>query len=189
MDKILFINGCVRPESRTLDLAKTVLAQLNGDVQEVDPAKLHGLDNDTLTLRTELAEKKQFDHPMFKAAKEFAEADVILVAAPYWDLLFPASIRTYFENVTVSGVTFYYSPEGIPQSLCRGKKLIYVATSGGSLFGTNLGYEYVKAISQGFFGITDTIYLDAQGLDIWGADVEGIMNAAKENAVKLLHNK
>lgn len=35
MDKILFINACVRPCSRTLELAKTLLQRLKGEILEV----------------------------------------------------------------------------------------------------------------------------------------------------------
>ena len=35
MEKILFINACIRPESRTLILAKHLLSKLDGKVEEV----------------------------------------------------------------------------------------------------------------------------------------------------------
>jgi FMN-dependent NADH-azoreductase len=35
MDKILFINACVRPCSRTRQLAESVLKKLDGPVEEV----------------------------------------------------------------------------------------------------------------------------------------------------------
>lgn len=188
MENILFINSCVRPNSRTKTLADTVLQELGGQVTEINLEKenIQPLNSQTLKLRDELLAVQNYDHPMLSYARAFKEADTIVVAAPYWDLLFPASVRAYFEHVTVSGVTFYYSPEGIPQSLCKAKKLIYVATSGGPIFGENLGYTYVKAVAQGFFGIEDTRYVDAQGLDIWGADVDAIMEEAKKNATKII---
>ena len=36
MEKILFVNACVRPESRTLILAKCLLACLGNDYTEVN---------------------------------------------------------------------------------------------------------------------------------------------------------
>ena len=35
MEKILFVNACVRPNSRTLELAKHVIERLSGSVEEV----------------------------------------------------------------------------------------------------------------------------------------------------------
>lgn len=181
MEKILLINACVRENSRTYELAQAVLSELNGKIKEVnlEQTGLLPLTRDTLALRDQLLKEKDYDHPMFHQAKAFAEANTIVVAAPYWDLLFPASLRVYFEHVTVSGVTFYYNESGIPQSLCNGKKLIYVTTAGGPIFG-NLGFEYVKAVASGFFGIQDIRCVKAENLDIWGADVKGIMEDAKK---------
>lgn len=188
MENILFINACVRPNSRTYELAQTVLQQLGGEFTEVnlEQENIQPLNSMTLALRDKLLSEKDFDTPMLRYARQFAGADTIVVAAPYWDLLFPATLRIYFEHVTVSGVTFYYSPEGIPQSLCKAKRLIYVSTAGGPVFGQHLGYEYVKAVANGFFGIKDTLLIQAENLDIWGADVNAIMEQAKLDAIKKL---
>ena len=177
---ILFINGCIRENSRTLELAKAVLGREHGDIQEVllYPDGPDGLDAEKLRLRDELLAKKEFDHPMFRWARQFAAADTIVLAAPYWDLAFPTKVRAYLEEVTVSGITFQYGHGGIPQGLCRARRLIYVTTAGGPIF-ANFGFEYVKAMAQGFYGISDVSLVKAEGLDIWGADAEGIIARAK----------
>ena len=36
MKKILFVNACVRPESRTMILARHLLAKLEGEIEELD---------------------------------------------------------------------------------------------------------------------------------------------------------
>ena len=86
---ILFVNGCVRENSRTLDLAKTVLEREKGTIQEVClyPDGPEGLNADKLKFRDELLMKGAYDHPMFQWANQFAKADTIVVAAPYWDLI------------------------------------------------------------------------------------------------------
>lgn len=45
-----------------------------------------------------LAEGK-FDHPRFRYAHRFAAADKIVIAAPFWDLSFPALLKVYIENL------------------------------------------------------------------------------------------
>ena len=40
MEKILFINACARPNSRTYELAKSVLSEIKGNVEEVDLYKI-----------------------------------------------------------------------------------------------------------------------------------------------------
>ena len=182
MEKVLFVNACVRPCSRTLELAETLLQKLKGDVEEVRlyEMSLPVLDLNVMTQRDLAAQKNDFSDPVFDAAKQFAAADVIVIAAPYWDLMFPAVLKTYLENITIAGLTFRYSEEGRPQSLCRAKALYYVTTAGGFIGQNDFGFSYVKALAQNFFEITDVNRYAAEGLDIFGADVDEIMGKAKQ---------
>ena len=102
-----------------------------------------------------------------------------MIAAPYWDLMFPAVVKTYFENITVTGITFRYSPQGKPQSLCRAKALHYVTTAGGFIGQNDFGFSYTEALARNFFGIEDIRRYAAEGLDILGADTDAIMLKAK----------
>ena len=179
---ILFINGCVRKNSRTFELAQAVLAKETDAIEEVRlyPDGPEGLDAEKLAQRDALLANRELDHPMFRWARQFAAADTIVIAAPYWDLAFPAKVRAYLEEVTVSGITFRYGENGIPQGLCKAGKLIYVTTAGGPIFENfNFGYDYVNALAHGFYGIADVSLVKAEGLDVWGADVDAIMAAAK----------
>ena len=177
---ILFVNGCVRENSRTLELARAVLDRETDAIEEVClyPGGPEGLDAQKLSLRDELLAAKDFGHPMLRWARQFAEADAIVIAAPYWDLAFPAKVRAYLEEVTVSGITFRYGENGIPQGLCRAKRLIYVTTAGGPIF-QNYGFEYIKALAQGFYGIPNVSIVKAEALDIRGANPDAIMAEAK----------
>ena len=177
---ILFVNGCVRENSRTFELAQAVLEKMSAAIEEVTlyPDGPDGLDAQKLRLRDELLANQETDHPMFRWARQFAAAETIVLAAPYWDLAFPAKVRAYLEEVTVSGITFRYGENVIPHGLCNAKRLIYVTTAGGPIF-QNYGYEYVKALAQGFYGIPEVSLVKAEGLDVWGADPEAIMETAK----------
>lgn len=181
MDKILLINACVRPGSRTLELAQEVLSTLDGCVEEVKlyETPLAALDLAGMGKRGQAGESGDFSDPVFALAKQFSEADIIVIAAPYWDLMFPAVLKTYFENITVGGITFRYTPEGRPESLCRAKKLFYVTTSGGFIGQNDFGFAYVHALAKSFFGIGEVSRYCAEGLDIFGADVAQIMAKAK----------
>ena len=183
----LWINGCMRENSRTKELAQVVLAALGDEVTEVclHRACPEGLNPETLALRNELLQQGALEHPMFALAHQFAVADTIVVAAPYWDLLFPAAVRAYFETITVGGITFQYDDHGIPHGLCRAKKLIYVTTAGGPIV-HNFGFEYVDALAHGFYGIPQTHCIKAEGLDIFGADVAAIMAQAKATVQELM---
>lgn len=179
---VLFVNGCVRENSRTLELAQAVLAGVSDEIEEIRlyPDGPEGLSAEKLCLREELLKKGSYDHPMFQAARQFAAADTIVMAAPYWDLAFPAKVRAYLEETTVSGITFRYGEDGIPKGLCRAKSLIYVTTAGGPII-HNFGFDYVKSLARLFYGISDVFLVKAEGLDIWGANPAGILEQAKLN--------
>ena len=180
--KILFVNACIRKNSRTRFLAEQVIRQLNGTVVEVNPVTATEpiTSEEFIINRADAMGKMDFADPAYAPARQFAEADIIVVAAPYWDLSFPAILKAYFEQVNVLGLTFEYTEEGFPRGLCKARKLIYVTTAGGSIISDEYGYGYVKSLAQGFYGIADVCQVKAERLDVIGADVEGILNKALE---------
>ena len=190
MNNILYINACCRENSHTDELAQQLLSCLNGSVQTVNlfDENICPLNAQLLSKRDDLLKNGRTDDEMFTLAKQFALADTIVIAAPYWDLMFPSVLKVYLENITVCGVTFYYSDKGIPQSLCKAKKLYYVTTAGGFIGDNNFGFDYVRALATGFFGIDNVRFFSAQGLDIYGADVDRIMKKAKENMLFQISN-
>ena len=181
---ILFINACVRKQSRTLRLAKQLIDTLDGEISEV---KLEGItfpvvDEEFINRREALKNAGKYDDPVFSLAKVFASADTIVIAAPYYDLSFPAMLKQYFEQINVLGVTFTYSDSGIPEGLCRAKRLYYVTTAGGPVVSDDFGFGYIKALANTFYGIEEVYQIKAEGLDIIGADVESILKDAYKSA-------
>ena len=179
----LFINACVREGSRTRQLADKVLAKTGDDISEVKLAEVDFpvVDEAFLQKRDALIAEAAWGDPLFDLARQFAAADEIVVAAPYYDLSFPATVKQYFEQINVLGITFEYSPEGLPVPLCKAKKLTYVMTAGGALLPEEYGFGYVKALAQNFYGIRDVELVKAVGLDIYGADVDAIMKEAADS--------
>ena len=177
----LFVDGCMRQNSRTRELAQAVLEKIGGEVVclSLADSDVTGLTPETLALRDKCLRSQDYGHPMFALARQFAAADTIVVAAPYWDLLFPAAVRAYFEQITVGGITFQYDDHGIPRSLCRCKHLIYVTTAGGPII-RNFGFEYIEAVAKMFFAVEKVECFAAEGLDIYGADTAAIMEEAKK---------
>ena len=188
-NKILFINACARKNSRTYELAQHFLNLFDSDITQVDLYKttILPIDSKELEKRTLNIKNNNFSCAEFEQANKFANADTIVIAAPFWDLSFPSVLKIYFENITVSGVTFEYSEKGHPVSKCRAKKLYYITTSGGYIGDNNFGFDYVKALAENFFGIKDISFYSAEGLDILGADVKGIMDEAKKKITNQLY--
>ena len=134
---ILFVNACVRGEhSRTLRLANVLLNQLNEPFTELvlSDIAFQPVDYSYIQTRDLLLSEGDYGHPMFDLARQFAAADTIVIAAPFWDLSFPAMLKQYFEQINAVGIIFKYTEEGYPVGLCKAKKLYYVTTAGGMFF-------------------------------------------------------
>lgn len=182
--KTLFINACVRKDSRTLVLAESLLKGAAGEIFEVNLEKenISPLNRELLAERDRLIQAEKWDDPMFRYARQFAEADEIFIAAPFWDLSFPALLKIYLEAITVTGITFCYV-HGKPKGLCKAKRLVYVTTSGGHI-SADFGYSYVKALAENFYGIRDNTSFRAENLDVDGITVDTVLNDANVSMVK-----
>ncbi len=174
----LYINACPRAESRTERLARAYLAHMD-DVTELNvyDQPLVPLDRERLTHREALIASGDWHNPMFDYAHQFADADEIVIAAPYWDLGFPAQLKTYIENIYVTGIVSAYNDHGQALGLCRARSLTYITTAGGS-YDPRFSFDYLTAMAKGYFGIRETKLVCAEGLDIRGNDPEAILQAA-----------
>lgn len=167
---VLLIDCCVHGEqSRTLKLAQRYLDTLE-DVQ-VNHQKLYELDLAPLSYE-ETVERKRTD-----IAKTFAQADEIVVAAPYWDLSFPSILKVYLEHVCVTGITFHYVGYET-QGLCKAKKAVYISTAGGLLG----ALTWVRSTSRPCFGPCSAsrsfTAIRCEGLDLPDADPEALVAEA-----------
>jgi len=184
---ILFVNACVQKKtpSRTLELCREALAVLQQQapcrVQELclEKEAIPALQAGDLELRDAIMAEGKTDHPMLCYANQLVRADLVLIGAPYWDLSFPAMLKCWAEAVSVTGLTFTYGEDGQPRGLCRAEKMIYITTSGGYIGRDDWGYGYLKALF-GLFGVENCTSFSAQGLDIWGANVQQILQQAKD---------
>ena len=103
----------------------------------------------------------------------------MVIAAPFWDLSFPSALKIWLEYVMALGVTFHYSENGMPQGLCKAKRLFYVSTAGGPVLPSHMGFDYVNALAKNYFSIEQTALFSAENLDVIGADTKAILAAAK----------
>ena len=191
MKKALLIDCCIRKDrSRTAKLAEAFVKALpeEYEVTRLDPAAegLRPFDLQSLDDRDALLAAGRTDHPRFRYARQLAEADVVIVAAPFWDLSFPAIFKVYVEHVSVEGITFRSTAEGL-QGLCRGTHLVLLTTRGG-IYGDGEppapGTPYLRGIRK-FFGFDNFRCVAADGLDIVGFDGEGALRDACEKAAAL----
>ena len=187
MEQILFVDACMRgPEiSRTSQLCRHFLQtyQVSHPQSQVIHRQLltesYPLLNGELSHQRERWVREQKDHPLLVPAREVAQADLILVGAPYWDLSFPAALKVYLEWASTQDITFRYTEDGQQVGMGRARALVYCTTGGGPISGQNYGYEYMRGLAA-MWGIQNTCCVTAEGLDMWGNDVSTLLNQAKD---------
>lgn len=188
MKKLLFINACVNREtSRSLKLAQGVIEAMQVEepfeVNEVvlEEEKIAPLTSKTLNARQKLAEEGKFDDEAFARARQFRDADRIVIAAPFWASSYPALLKAYIEDIDVVGILYRYGERG-PVGLCSADKLVYVTTRGGMLPDeADCGYQNIAVLARSY-GIEKTECVSAAGLDVIGANVDALLSEALEKA-------
>ena len=175
---MLVIDCCLRGEdSATRRYYQAYLeAAAPERVEMVELARLglRPLDWETLALRDRLGAEGRFDHVLFHLARQFRDAEEILIAAPFWDLSFPSLLKVYLEQVSVAGLTFGYTQEGQCVGHCRARRLLYFSTCGGYVGEEHLGFAYVKALGA-MLGIPECVPYILEGLDIDPAQRETVL--------------
>ena len=81
----LFINACVRRESRTRRLAEAVMAGDRENYREVrlSETEFPRVDEAFINWRNDCVSRGDYASPVFDLAKDFAAAEEIVVAAPF----------------------------------------------------------------------------------------------------------
>ena len=173
---VLYINACVRKESRTDRIARAVLKKLGKDFTEIylPDENLQPLTEEKLEKRTKLIEAGDYSDSMFDLAKQFAAAEKIVISAPYWDLSFPSLLKLYIENIYVTGIVSEYAHDGTPHGLCKADEIIYVTTAGGP-YVPDYSFGYIKELAQQYMGIQKTALIKAEMLDVDGFNADEIV--------------
>ena len=186
MKKILYVNACITREvdSRTDRLAQAYLKKTL-EVQDcilstvkLEDTVMYPLSGKILTEREKAIADNDFSSALFDLARNFAAADEVVIAAPYWDMSFPASLKLYMEQLCVNKLTFCYNEKGMPCGLTNVKKVVYLTTAGGYIGNNNFGFDYIKGVFSTLFGVADISFFSAEGLDIYGNDPEKILTDA-----------
>lgn len=191
MKHLIFVNACPRGEaSRSLRLARCLLSAVQGPEVSVETVDLSALALVPLTgadiaARDASIKSGDTQNPIFRLANQFKHADAVIVAAPYWDMSFPSSLRVYLEHLFTVGLTFHYDEQGAVVGDCRPERLVYVTTRGGTTqVAPDFACPYLEASCQ-MLGVRRFDCLAAEGLDIVGNDAEALMQAAEREAERL----
>ena len=187
--KLLYVDACVRGNlSRTAHLAEAFLGEcrrltpdLTVTTHRLREMGLRPIDAESLAMKEALCDRRAWDDPFLRPAAEFQAADAVVVAAPYWDLSFPACLKVWVENVYVRNLTFRYENDKCI-GLCQGRESVYVTTAGSPIGENDWGAGYMRAVLT-TLGIPGFTAIRAEALDLEGRDVEVIMRKAEERAI------
>ena len=190
MKKVLAIDCCIRGEKS--NTKKIFDAFINGldenctiDYLKLDEENLSAMTGAFFEQRQRLLEKGELNHPRFRYAHQFAQADEIVIAAPFWDLSFPALLKIYIEQLCVDGITFESGHGGL-KGLCKAKDLVFITTRGG-IFDNNpleMGSRYLDAMHT-FFRIENYFCIAADGIDLSSIDTDAALSKAIAEASAL----
>ena len=192
--KLLFVDCCISKrgaDSRTRAVADAFLDTFRAnhpgaEVETVTPEQLLALkpfDVEMLNDREALAGAGAFDAPVFDLARQFRGADAVVVAAPYWDLSYPAALRTYVEYISAVGLTYHYESDGCHGD-CKAQRLVYLTSGGDFEHEDSIGVLHWRQLC-GLFGVKRFDYVFAGGLDIDPAMTPDLVRGACELARKL----
>ena len=85
---------------------------------------------------------------------EFLAADTVVIGAPMYNFTLPSQLKAWLDRIIIAGTTFRYLPDGTPEGLVGGKRVI-VALSRGGFYGEGsaaAGLEHLETYLRGVFG-------------------------------------
>lgn len=194
MSKVLYIKANIKNEgeSRTFKVSDSFVEEYkrNNPEDEIITLDLYKenidfLRADDLGKLFGPKDEESKNNSILKYAYEFAAADKYIIAAPMWNLSFPAILKAYIDYVSVSGITFKYTAEG-PVGLLNNKKAVHIVSRGGTYDNSpyEMGDRYLRTI-LGFFGIKDIETIAIDNLDVIGVNVEEKVKEGIEKATSL----
>jgi FMN-dependent NADH-azoreductase len=99
---------------------------------------------------------------------ELEAADVIVIAAPMYNLSIPSTLKAWIDHVARRGRTFRYSENG-PEGLLKGKRVFVLVARGGvySKGAPAAAFDFQEPYLRtalGFLGLTDVTFVYLEGL-------------------------
>lgn len=183
MGKIFYVDACLRTGSNTKKIADAIIAKLS-ERYDIETVRLSEyafpvVDNDILNDRANGIVPEEY----VAMAKKLANADRIVIAAPFWDMSFPGALKVFLENMSLFNVTFG-SNEKECYGLCKAEKVLYITTRGMDIStGDDLeqATPYLKAIGK-LWGLGELHIISAQNMDYSTEDqkAEKVKNAIEE---------
>lgn len=166
MKKLFYVDACLRGSSNTKKIADAIINELSKKY-EIETVRLSEcsfpiVGNDILNDRANGIVPEEY----VVMAKKIADADRLVIAAPFWDMSFPGALKVFFENMSLFNVTFA-SNERECYGLCKAEEVLYITTRGMNIStGDELeqATPYIKALGK-LWGLGELHVISAQDMD------------------------
>jgi FMN-dependent NADH-azoreductase len=117
---------------------------------------------------------------------ELFSADIIVIGVAMINFAIPSTLKSWIDHVSRAGKTFRYSPEGKPEGLLQGKRVIVVHAKGG-IYSTEQarGFDFVAPYLRhvlGFLGVQDVQVIDVEGTGLGEEAVQKALSRGQECA-------
>ncbi len=188
MKKLLYIDACIRDdESRTKKIAEPIVEALK-EKYNIETLVLNELD--LSIVKKDLIQKRNngdIDSTVMSWAESVRDADRIVIAAPFWDMSFPAALKNFIELCSIFDVTFK-SDEKTCYGNCKAEKMLFITTRGMDIeTGSELeqATPYLKAVSR-LWGIGPLQVVSAQNIDyISESEIQDKINQAIKDGLEI----
>lgn len=189
MQKLVFIDACVRQsDSRTLRIAEPIVSALS---KRYKITRYDLPDMDIVPLNPGLFEERgvgEIPGWAKEAAQSIAAADRIVIAAPFWDMSFPAVLKCFFEQTSLFDVTFTDTGKTC-QGLCKAPKVLYITTRGMDISTCDPREQatpYLKALGS-LWNLGELTTIAAQNMDYSSdEEIESKITACIEDGLELV---
>ncbi|HET6432371.1 FMN-dependent NADH-azoreductase [Dyella sp.] len=113
--------------------------------------------------------------------QQFLDADVVVIGAPMYNFSITTQLKAWLDRVMVAGRTFRYGPNG-PEGLAGGKRVIIASSRGGKYSeGPAAAMDFQEPYLRtalGFIGITDVVFVRAEGVAMGDEARQAALQAA-----------
>ena len=125
-------------------------------------------------------EQKKLTNASDALIEQVQAHDVLMIAAPLYNLSVPVQLKNAQDNLARAGVTFRYTEKGAEGFLGQGKKVIVVHTCGG-IFKETPADSVTPMLDHyfEFLGFNDIKHVWAEGLSINKEMAQAAMTSAK----------
>jgi FMN-dependent NADH-azoreductase len=133
------------------------------------------------------AERLGYMAKMDRMTAQVKAADLLVVASPMYNFSQPAALKAWFDAVLQKGETWDFAPTGGYAGLMKGKKALFVSTSGG-VYEAGHPYEHCVSLTKihlGFMGF-ESEAVTAGGLSQFPDKAPAAITEAQEKIKVLL---